>query len=101
VPGITASQISVNTTNSQGAPISGLYTTLWQNGAQVQSCFSPCAFTVQSGQTYRVAVDNFGSYTFSQWSDGTTTATPWGGYHDVTVPSTVTTTSLTAIYTQT
>lgn len=98
VPGITSPQILVNTTNSQGAPISGIYTTLWLGGTIVQSCFSPCSFAVQTGQTYRVQVDNFGSDIFSNWSDGSGTTTSWGGYHDVSVPNQATTISLTAIY---
>jgi parallel beta-helix repeat protein len=98
VPGITSSQILVNTTSTDGTPIAGLYTTLWQDGTMVQSCFSPCSFAVQNGQTYRVAIDNYASYVFGHWSDGTSNTTPWGGYHDLTVPSAVSTISLTAIY---
>jgi hypothetical protein len=64
----------------------------------VQSCFSPCTFDVQNGQTYRVIVDNFAQYTFVHWSDGTDNALPWGGWHNVTVPGATSALSLTAIY---
>jgi hypothetical protein len=62
--------ISVITTNTNGGEIWGLYTTLWQNGSPVQSCYSPCAFSVSGGQSYSVSVDNWESYTFTQWGNG-------------------------------
>jgi hypothetical protein len=87
------SAINVSTVNSAGTPITGYYTTLWQNGVQVNSCFSPCSFTVKGGQTYQVLADSYGSETFSHWqNDGAT------GYETVNVPSTGTTISLTAVY---
>jgi len=88
-----SSYISVTTTNSAGTAISGYYATLWQNGVQLQSCFSPCSFTVGNGQTYQVAVADHGGETFNHWSDGTTAR-----FHPVTVPSSSTTISLTAVY---
>jgi hypothetical protein len=87
------SAISVSTVNSGGSPINGYYTTLWQNGAQLKYCFSPCSFTVNSGQTYQVAVADYGGETFNHWSDGTTTR-----FHTVVVGSTSSTISLTAVY---
>jgi hypothetical protein len=83
----------VSTVNSGGSPINGYYTTLWQNGAQLKYCFSPCSFTVNSGQTYQVAVADYGGETFNHWSDGTTTR-----FHTVVVGSTSSTISLTAVY---
>jgi len=70
-----------------------MFTTLWQNGVQIASCFSPCGFTVTNGQTYQVAVADFGMETFSHWSDGTTTR-----FHTVSVPALTTTITLTAVY---
>ena len=87
------STINVNTVNSVGVPLSGMFTTLWQNGVQIASCFSPCGFTVTNGQTYQVAVADFGMETFSHWSDGTTTR-----FHTVSVPPLSTTITLTAVY---
>ena len=88
------SQISVSTVNSAGAPIDGYYTTLWQNGVMLQWCYSPCSFVVSNGQTYQVAVADYGGETFSHWSDGTTNI-----FHTVTLGSISITFSLTAVYT--
>jgi len=89
------SSISVNTINSTGNTITGFYTTLWQNGAQIQQGFSSVTFAVSNGQTYQVAVADYGNYTFNHWSDGVTTR-----LHGVTT-GTGTTTSLTAVYSKT
>src|SRR5207244_8352505 len=89
-----SSQISVSTVNSAGAPINGYYTTLWQNGVMLQWCYSPCSFVVSNGQTYQVAVADYGGETFSHWSDGITNI-----FHTVTLGSISITLSLTAVYT--
>src|SRR2546428_410774 len=89
-----SSQISVSTVNSAGAPIDGYYTTLWQNGVMLQWCYSPCSFVVSNGQTYQVAVADYGGEAFSHWSDGTTNT-----FHTVTLGSISITFSLTAVYT--
>lgn len=89
----TDSVISVSTVNVSNNPIVGYYTTLWQNGALVASCFSPCGFTVNNGQTYQVAVADSGIYVFNHWTDGVTTR-----FHTVVVGSTTSTISLVAVY---
>jgi hypothetical protein len=86
IPALPTSTIDVATTNSANAALTGYYTTLWQNGVQINSCFSPCSFTVTNGNSYQVAVSDYGSETFSHWSDGTTTM-----FHTVNVPSASTT----------
>jgi hypothetical protein len=88
------STVNIGTTNSDGSAISGYYTTLWSGGAVVQSCFSPCSFSVKNGGTYQLAVADFGSESFSHWSDGTMTR-----IYTLTVPSQTTTIQLTAVYT--
>jgi hypothetical protein len=85
------------TINSAGSPISG-YITLWQNGLQLQSCFSPCSLTVDNGQTYLITVTNYAGEVFSHWSGNTGTVDPWGGSRTVSVPATSTTISQTAVY---
>jgi DNA-binding beta-propeller fold protein YncE len=91
--GTSTSTIDVSTVNSTGSAISGYYTTLWQNGVQLHSCFSACSFTVNNGQTYQVAAASYGSETFSHWqNDGAT------GAETVDVPGTSTTVTLTAVY---
>jgi hypothetical protein len=95
IPNLPTATIHVSTTNSANAAITGYYTTLWQNGTKISSCYSPCSFTVLSGQTYQVAVSGYGTESFSHWSDGTTTMS-----HTVNVPSGSTSTiSLTAVFT--
>lgn len=89
----TTSVITVSTVNGYGSTINGYYTSLWQNGAQVSSCFSTCSFTVNNGQTYQVYASSYGSETFNHWAnDGST------GAETVSVPSSSTTMSLTAVY---
>jgi hypothetical protein len=90
--GSGTSTISLSTVNSAGATISGYYSTLWQNGVQLQSCFSQCSFTVNNGQTYQVEVSGYGSESFSHWSDGTATA-----FHTIATSSSGGTISLTAV----
>jgi hypothetical protein len=68
----TESVISVSTVSSSNVPIGGIYTTLWQNGVLAQSCFSSCQFVVSNGQTYQVAVADWGSYLFNHWASGST-----------------------------
>jgi hypothetical protein len=87
------STLSVSTVNGAGGAITGYYITLWQGGTFVTSCFSACSFTVSGGQTYQVAASSYGAETFSHWqNDGST------GFETVTVASTSTTISLTAVY---
>ena len=88
------SLINVTTVNSQGVPITGYYTTLWQNGNQLQSCFSPCGFSVNNGQTYSVAVADYNGVLFNHWSDGSTTR-----LYTVPVGNNSTTINLIAYYT--
>ncbi len=75
------SNITVATVDSSGSAISGYYTTLWQNGALNQSCFSPCSFAVAPG-TYLVAVSDFHGLYFNHWTDSTTAR-----FHTVVVGS--------------
>lgn len=68
--------LTVSTVNGSDEPITGYYTTLWQGltgSTLVNSCFSPCTFTLNASSTYRVEVANYGSESFSYWSDGYTT----------------------------
>jgi hypothetical protein len=90
--GSGTSTISVSTENSAGTSISGYYITLWQNGAELKSCFSQCSFTVSNGQTYQVIASGYGSEAFSHWTGGTS------GASTVTTPRTGGTVSVTAVY---
>jgi hypothetical protein len=63
------STITINTAGPSGA-ISGYYVTLSQNGAVIDSGFSPKQFTVNNGQAYAVSVSDYGNYAFDHWEDG-------------------------------
>ena len=98
-PSITTSNSTINVTTilDNGTEITGMYTTLWQNGTQqLQSAFSPANFTIinNTGQTYQVAVGDFGSYHFDHWSDGITNR-----FHDITIGNNEMVTNFTAVYT--
>jgi hypothetical protein len=91
--GSTTSTISVSTVNSHGNTISGYYIELWQNGVEINHCFSSCSFIVKDGQTYLVVASSYGTETFNHWkNDGST------GAETVSVPASGKTIDLTAIY---
>lgn len=71
-PPTTQSQIKVTTELADGTQVAGLYTAIFQNGNQIQSGFSPYSFIVSNGETFQVAVADYGSYHFSHWSNGST-----------------------------
>ena len=89
----TTSTINISTVNSAGSQISGYYVALLQNGAQIESCFSTCSFSVNGAQTYQVAATSFGTEIFNHWLNDNTT-----GMETVNVPSASTTIGLTAVY---
>lgn len=89
----SSTTIAVKTVDSSGATITGFFVTLWQNGNQIDSAFSPAKFTANSGGSYKVAVADYGSYVFDHWSDGTTSR-----FHDVSADSNTGTIHLKAIY---
>ena len=86
------SNINVNTVNGASVPITGLYTTIWQNGNLLQSCFSDCSFAVGAG-TYQVGVADFGSSLFKHWTDGV-----MDRFHTVVVGSSSSEINMTAVY---
>ena len=86
------SNINITTVDSSGSTISGYYTTLWQNGALNQSCFSSCSFAVAPG-TYQVAVSDSNGLFFNHWADGSTVR-----FHTVIVGSSSSNINLTAVY---
>ena len=46
--------------------------TLWHNGVLVGVTYTPSSFEAEDGSFYYVAASNFGGYTFSHWSNGST-----------------------------
>jgi hypothetical protein len=85
--------ISVITVSESSGEIYGMYTTLWENGALVASCFSPCTFSVSGSTSYSVAVSNYGGYYYQEWADGTLST-----FFPVSEPGTPTQLTLTAFY---
>jgi hypothetical protein len=96
----TISVINVSTINSDGGAIIGYYTALWQNGEKLGSCYSPCSFAINDGQSYLLTVANYQGETFSHWSSGTANKAPWGGYQTVSVQGAGQRVALTAVYTR-
>jgi len=96
----TISVLNVSTINSDGGAIIGYYAAIWQNGQQLGSCFSPCSFAINDGQSYTVTVANYQNETFSHWSDGTANMARWGGYQVVHVQGAAQRLALTAVYTR-
>jgi len=95
------STISIKTTNSAGDEITGYYVTFWQSvnswgnpTGLLHECYTHCSYAVPSGQTYYVRVADYGSETFSHWSDGATNR-----LRAVAVGSTSTNVDLTAVFT--
>ncbi len=65
----TQDQLRVTSQDLTSAQISGYYTMLSQGGNTVATGFTPAAFTVNSGVSYAVQVDDFGSCHFDHWAD--------------------------------
>jgi hypothetical protein len=64
--------VTINSVDSSNNPISGYYTVLYQNGAAINTGFTPATFQTTAGQQYTVQVQDYGSYYFNHWSDGST-----------------------------
>ena len=61
----------METVGVSGSAFSGYYTLLYDSsGALVATGFSPTTFTVDTGQTYVVAVDDYGACYFLDWDAG-------------------------------
>jgi hypothetical protein len=85
------SSLTVNA-QANGNGLSGMYIALEQGGTVIASGFTPATFFVTAGQVYQVVADNYGPYSFSQWTGGSTSDPI-----TITAPSSGSTT-LTAVY---
>jgi hypothetical protein len=63
------SSLTVTTFDSHDVQINGYYTTLSKSGQTLKTGFSPVTFTLDNGQNYVVAVQDYGSYAFDHWKD--------------------------------
>ena len=69
----TQSEVTVTSQDTTGATISGYYVALYSSsGSLVTSGYTPATFPTTAGSMYSVQADNYGSCTFSQWSNGAT-----------------------------
>ncbi|MEW5840010.1 MAG: Ig-like domain-containing protein [Thermoproteota archaeon] len=64
--------LTVNTQYTGGQAVTGLWTTLAQNGQVVATGFSPVRFSLTPNQQYVVTVSNYQSYIFERWDNGST-----------------------------
>jgi hypothetical protein len=87
------STIQVTALNSAGRVISGYYIALMHNGAEVNSCYSSCSFSVSNGDIYQVIAESYGLQSFNYWANDDSS-----GAETILVPATASTISLTAIY---
>jgi hypothetical protein len=52
-----------------GTVISGLFTVLYQDGAPIETGYTPAQFVLVNGQTYQVQTEGYGSTYFQYWTD--------------------------------
>ena len=83
--------LTVDSASLGGSPVSGLRVIIQSSdGSIVAKGFTPLTYEATAGEQYTVTVDNYGSYIFNNWGDGTTS-------NSITVTPTAATT-LTADY---
>jgi hypothetical protein len=84
------SQLTVTSQNTNGSPLTGFYTALYQSGDQVATGFTTATYTLNDGQAYTIQADSYGSCIFQDWAGGNTSAS---------MPISITSnTQITAIY---
>lgn len=66
------SSLVIQSTDLNGNPVSGLWTTVASNGNIVATGYTPLTFAGNTGAQYTVTVSNYGQYTFSHWENGNT-----------------------------
>jgi hypothetical protein len=67
-----ASLVTVHTTETNGIPVTGIWTTAVANGTVTASGYTPFTFVATKGANYSLTVANYSSYYFSSWANGTT-----------------------------
>ena len=65
--------LTINSQYTNGQPLTGMYTTLSQNGQTISTGFTPATFSISSSQQYVVAVSNYGQIVFDHWQDNGST----------------------------
>ena len=65
-----ASLVTVHTTEPNGIPITGIWTTATRNGTVVAGGYTPFTFVATKGEPYSVMVAEYGTYSFDSWENG-------------------------------
>jgi hypothetical protein len=66
-----SSQLTVDSENTLGNPVTGYYTVLYNSGGgALGTGYTPSAYTLNNGVTYQIEADNYGPCSFSYWSGG-------------------------------
>jgi hypothetical protein len=66
----TTSSLLIQSTDTSGKPITGLWTTVSYNGNVVASGFTPLQFNGTTGAQYTIFVSNYREYLFNYWENG-------------------------------
>jgi hypothetical protein len=91
------SELTISSTDSAGNAVTGMYTTVSQNGGSsvISTGFTPFHLMVNDGQTYVVTVSNYGAITFNHWQDDDGSGSSSGGgsssTRTITIPTATTT----------
>ena len=69
----STSQVTVTSQDTNGNTITGYWTVLYDSSGSVAgSGYTPATFGTNSGHTYTLEADSYGSCTFEHWSTGST-----------------------------
>ena len=64
--------VTVSSVDTQGSPITGIWTVFRQEGYVVQTGYTPIDIKTISGHPYSITVDNFASNYFDHWANAVT-----------------------------
>lgn len=68
----SARVLTVTSSDMSGGNLTGMYATVSAGGEAVASGFTPLRFVGNVGTTYTVSVNDYGSYVFDHWGNGST-----------------------------
>ncbi len=69
--GSSTNDLKVNAYTTSGSALS-MYTTIKSGSTTVKTGFTPLTYAGTAGSTYTVSVQNYGSYVFDHWGNGST-----------------------------
>ena len=73
----TTSSVSlmVDSAVSNGGSLSGMFVTIFRGTTAVATGFTPLTYTATAGASYTIVPQDYGSYTFNHWENGSTART--------------------------